>query len=163
MKKFFLSILILFLSLPCFSLSDKVSLDLLNQHDEKANKILFEYLLSVTDMTTEEIGDYPKITEDNVRAVRVDLNDDGVEEVIGFVYSLILHRDSGYELFILENNDNIWQDIAYRLNFEPVQPIEILKKKSDYYNNIKFLTTENDNQRFIIARFKNGNYIDSRF
>ena len=152
----------MFFALPSFAVNDKMSLDLLNQHDETANKILFDYLLSVTDMTTEEIGDYPKITEDCVRAVRVDLNDDGIDEVIGFVYSLILHRDSGYELFILENNDNIWQDIAYRLNFEPVQPIEIMKKKSEYYNNIRFLTTENDNQRAVIARFKNGNYIDSR-
>lgn len=77
----------------------------LNFKDDKsdlhASKILYEYVLKSQNMSPVEIKDLVGIKPKSAKAFEVDLNEDGIKEIIGLVYSTFYWGSAGYSLFIL--------------------------------------------------------------
>ena len=114
----------------------EVEYDFMKQSQPKASKILYEYMLKdlgKTPKEAEEFKIYPKL----VRAFEYDLNDDGQKEIIGYVVSPAYWGTAGYSLFILEKHNKSYIDVAYLINFEPLEKVHILKTYTNGYKNIK--------------------------
>ena len=63
------------------------TLDFQKREDKAASFILYDYILKYFKMTPKQVGDFAKITPEMVTAYKVDLNDDGTDEIIGTCYS----------------------------------------------------------------------------
>ena len=133
-------------------------------NNPQASKILQEYLLKKTPNFNQIYTNFP--LETSTHAVFFDLNNDDENEVIGFTdafYSL-----TGYNLFILKNENDVYDDITYILNFQPTN-IQIMKHKTNGFHDIKILTARLSTKynypwletfKPTIIKFKNHNYSD---
>ncbi len=88
---------------------------------------------------------------DDTNAVFYDLNDDGVEEIIG-----ICHSDggsAGYTLHILKKNfGSGYKDISPFINFYAGSPIFVHKSKTNGFHDIEFTArTNKPDQNFVEA------------
>lgn len=115
--------------------------NLFQNFEQEASRILYKYILSGEDMSTEMI-ELARITPETVRAFEYDLNDDGVNEIIGTCYSTYYFGViTGYHLFILQlQNNKRYKDIS-NVDFLPsTDNINILKNiKNNKFNRL-FLT-----------------------
>ena len=101
------------------------------KNDNKAAGVLYNYLRD-----DELIKLYPdKCTKQNMFAFEYDLNDDGINEILGYPDCTFYQGSFGKTLFILKNENEdyitIWKD-----NFVPIG-IKISSKKTHNFSNIK--------------------------
>ena len=127
-----------------------------DEADAEASKILYEYVLQEQGMTPVEIKLFAGIEPQSAKAFEVDLNEDGINEIIGFVNSTLYWGTAGYSLFILQKQSNGYKDIS-TLVFEPQEIVEIRSKKTNGYQDMK-LTGSNGNNVQYVAKNKDGMY-----
>ncbi len=158
LKNVFLSSLItIFLVQPVLAFGTYKKL---NFNDDKPNpqasKILYEYVLKSQNMSPAEIKDLAGIEPKSARAFEVDLNEDGINEIIGLVYSTFYWGTAGYSLFILQKQPNGYKDIS-TLVFEPQEIVDIRSEKTNGYHDIKLTGSNGDNVQYV-AKYKDGMY-----
>lgn len=158
LKNLFLSSLItIFLVQPVLAFRTYKKLNFRDdKSDPHASKILYEYVLKSQNMSPVEIKDLVGIKPKSAKAFEVDLNEDGIKEIIGLVYSTFYWGSAGYSLFILQKQPNGYKDIS-TLVFEPQEIVEIRSKKTNGYHDIK-LTGSNGNNVQYVAMYKDGMY-----
>lgn len=112
----------------------------------KAIKILQEYILEDIPDYNSKYKNYP--LGENTFAAFVDLNNDGIDEVIGYVYcdGGAIGLQKPYEVFyILEKkNEGKYKKITNVGGCYPAKGIEILYLKHNGYHNIKMVYGEFD-------------------
>jgi hypothetical protein len=158
LKNVFLSSLItIFLVQPVLAFGTYKKL---NFNDDKPNpqasKILYEYVLKSQNMSPAEIKDLAGIEPKSAKAFEVDLNEDGIKEIIGLVYSTFYWGTAGYSLFILQKQPNGYKDIS-TLVFEPQEIVDIRSEKTNGYHDIKLTGSNGDNVQYV-AKYKDGMY-----
>lgn len=158
LKNVFLSSLItIFLVQPVLAFGTYKKL---NFNDGKLNpqasKILYEYVLKSQNMSSAEIKDLAGIEPKTAKAFEVDLNEDGINEIIGLVYSTFYWGTAGYSLFILQKQPNGYKDIS-TLVFEPQEIVDIRSEKTNGYHDIKLTGSNGDNAQYV-AKYKDGMY-----
>lgn len=158
LKNVFLSSLItIFLVQPVLAFGTYKKL---NFNDDKPNpqasKILYEYVLKSQNMSPAEIKDLAGIEPKSAKAFEVDLNEDGINEIIGLVYSTFYWGTAGYSLFILQKQPNGYKDIS-TLVFEPQEIVDIRSEKTNGYHDIKLTGSNGDNVQYV-AKYKDGMY-----
>lgn len=107
-------------------------------------------------MSPVEIKDLAGIEPKSARAFEVDLNEDGINEIIGLVYSTFYWGTAGYSLFILQKQPNGYKDIS-TLVFEPQEIVDIRSEKTNGYHDIKLTGSNGDNVQYV-AKYKDGMY-----
>lgn len=172
MKKIWILWLIsLFITCPVFGCSltknkpithpdGTIEYDFSKQSQTKASKILYKYILKNLNKTPKEAQDFANITPKTISAFETDLNGDGKKEIMGVVFSTYYWGTAGYSLFILEENSNNYQNIAYLLNFEPSKEIYILNKKTNKYKDIQFYGSNAQNFKSFIVKFNKHEYVN---
>lgn len=160
LKKIFLSVLIsISISYPSLALGAYRKLDLAKEEaDEQASKILYEYVLQEQGMPSAEIKSLAGIEPKSAKAYEVDLNDDGINEIIGFVNSTLYWGTAGYSLFILQKQPNGYKNIAYLLNFEPKKDFYILNTRTNGYRNIKLHGSSAHKFKPFTVKYEDGHY-----
>lgn len=158
LKNVFLSSLItIFLVQPVLAFGTYKKL---NFNDDKPNpqasKILYEYVLKSQNMSPAKIKDLAGIEPKSAKAFEVDLNEDGIKEIIGLVYSTFYWGTAGYSLFILQKQPNGYKDIS-TLVFEPQEIVDIRSEKTNGYHDIKLTGSNGDNVQYV-AKYKDGMY-----
>ena len=153
MKKIVIFVLILILGLTGLSLSyqkditsqnpiklldGSLEYDFMKQGDKNASKELYNFVLKDLNMTPKQIEDFANITPKMVNAFYVDLNDDGVKEIIGFVASSFYSGTAGDSLFILQKDKKAYSDIAFLVSFVPRDKFFVNKLKYNGYRTLKF-------------------------
>lgn len=93
--------------------------------EKDANKILYEFAMQEMLENNVAANNQP----DNVLAYKVDLDDDGINEIIGVVFGReYVAGSTGYSLFILKKYGNKYRDLSLTA-FWPWNDFIILKKK----------------------------------
>ena len=118
--------------------------DFSTQHQLRASRILYKYLIeelnsSVIDEMKnnyKEIEDVFHVVPQRVNAFEYDLNDDGENEIIGFINSSAYWGTAGFQLFILKKRGNKYEEITEFLNFEPQINFYINPQKKNGFKNI---------------------------
>ena len=95
---------------PIKLIDGSLEYDFMKPGDKKASQELYDFvitdlnnnMLKELNMTAKQIADYTNITPEMVNAFYVDLNDDGVDEIIGIVESSFYCGTAGDLLFILQ-------------------------------------------------------------
>lgn len=119
--------------------------------EKDANKILYEFAL-------QEMKDnnWPVAFQSNeAYAYKVDLNDDGINEIIGVICHLpYIIGSSGYDIFVLKLHENNYRDIC-SCAFWPFPSVRVLKKKA---NGFHFLEIESTDGQIRYLKYENGKY-----
>ena len=170
MKNFWILCLIsLFITYPAFGCNwtksepiiypdGTIEYDFSKQSQNQASKILYKYILKDLNKTPKEAQDFANITPKTVNAFETDLNGDGKKEIIGVVFSTYYWGTAGYSLFILEKNNNNYQNIAkYMINIETNMKFYVLPYKTNGYKNIKYHGSIAFDFKLMQAKF-NGKY-----
>ena len=168
-KIWILFLIFLFITCPVFGCSitknkpithsdGTLEYDFSKQSQPKASKILYKFVLKELNQTPKEAQDFANITPKTVSAFETDLNGDGKKEIIGVVFSTLFWGTAGYSLFILEEKENKYQNIAYMLSFEPLEQFYILHSATNHYKDIKFHDSIAQNFKSVIAKFDKYKY-----
>lgn len=137
--------------------------NLLNDSEEKASKVFYEFMMK---NSGDEIKRLKKISvtmqnfsPKTTPAVEVDLNDDGISEIIGYIAATPYGGAAGQSLFILWKDKNgVFKDICYLISFEPQKKIYILKDKDgDFHRIIIYGSVAYDFKPFLI-QYNDGQY-----
>ena len=140
-----------------FNFAPELTYDFIKNSEPEASKILYEYILQDEDMT-DEMLELAHITPKSAFAFEYDLNDDGENEIIGLVYSTYYWGTAGYSLFILQKQGDVYENIAWIVNFEPLLPLRILKEKSNGFKNIGIYGSSAFNFKPLLVEYENGKY-----
>lgn len=170
MKKVWILFLIcLFITCPVFGCSitnnkpithpdGTIEYDFSKQAQTKASKILYKFVLKELNKTSKEAQDFANITPKTVSAFETDLNGDGKKEIIGVVFSTLYLGKAGISLFILEEKNNNYQNIAkYMINIETNMSFYVLPYRTNGYKDIKYHGSTVFNFKLMQAKF-NGKY-----
>ena len=133
MKRFWLlGIFIIFiLDIVGFCIFASRTIDLDKQNNLSAAKIL--YKTAVNSKPDKEV-----VSPEDVRAVFVDLNGDGVDEVVGYSRQADDLWLMGTQLFILEKRDDgKYKNAGAAVNFFPRGGVKILPHKTNGYHDLK--------------------------
>ena len=149
-----LLILIFLLFQPAFGKSIHKEINFEKDSEPNAGKILYEYCLKRENMNSEQIKEIANIYPESAKAVEVDLNDDGQNEIVGIVYSTYYLGTSGYSLFILQKQNNEYKNISFENNFEPLKNLFVLKHKTNNYRDIKLYGSVAYKFHPLIIKFK---------
>ena len=122
---------------PIKLLDGSLEYDFMKRGDENASKELYDFVLKELNMTPKQIEDFANITPEVVNAFYVDLNDDGADEIIGWISSTFYWGTDGYSLFVLQKNKNNYNNIAYIINFEPQDKVFVTNLRYNDYKIIK--------------------------
>ena len=126
-----------------------------------AKEILYEYVLKEMNLTPIEAEKDYSIALDVIFADFVDLNDDGVEEVVGFLNSFYHYGIIGENLFILsKTGTDEYKNVVYLVNFYP-HKIKVLNTKTNGYKDLEVtvrnleLFGKNDNfvKQFFVRKY----------
>ena len=160
LKNLFLSSLItIFLVQPVLAFGTYKKLNFNDdKSDPHASKILYEYVLKSQNMSPVEIKNLVGIEPQSAKAFEVDLNEDGINEIIGFVNSTLYWGTAGYSLFILQKQPNRYKNIAYLLNFEPQKDFYILNTGTNGYRNIKLHGSSAYKFKPFTVKYEDGHY-----
>lgn len=136
------------------------------EDDEYAKKILYKYLVEQFYTLIEKNEDMNAILNEHnlalLRATSIDLNDDGENEIIGYVEHGMFGGTAGQELFILGKNKNgKYEEISEYLNFETQKNIYILKDKDNGYHKIIIYGSVAYDFRPFLITYNNGVYGNS--
>ncbi len=135
------------------------TLDFQKREDKAASFILYDYILKYFKMTPKQVGDFAKITPEMVTAYKVDLNDDGTDEIIGTCYSTFYWGTAGYSMFILRQQNGKYIDIARLINFETQYPVYISNTRTNKYRDIRFKGSTAYNFKTLTAKYNGEKYI----
>ena len=134
----------------------KLEYDFSRQSQPRASKILYEYISEDLKKYSTEAKKSANIKLKDIVAFEVDLNDDGVNEIVGFCSSSAFWGTAGYQLFILQKQNKEYKDLSYILNFEPQLKFYVLPDKTNEYKdiilygssafNFKLMTVQYDGQ-----------------
>lgn len=150
---------VLFQNSPVKRLDGTFEYDFSRQSQRKASKTLYKYVLNDLGKTSQEAINDANIYPNNVRAFKTDLDGDGIDEIIGFVYASYYWGTAGYSLFILKKNDiHQYDNIAYILNFEPQKNSYILPDKTNGYKDIKFYGSSAYRFKPLVAKYNKRVY-----
>ena len=134
MKKFVLLLISLLIAVNCAMAVPKV-IDLDKENNPKAASILYSYFIEKNNWTKEYAEEEFACTKDRAVATFVDLNDDGINEVVGVMtmgwYSCV----EGEALFILKKIGNKYHNISTQPNIKP-RKITILDTKTKGWHDI---------------------------
>lgn len=133
MKRFWLlGIFIIFiLDIVGFCLFAPRNIDLDKQNNLSAAEIL--YKTAVNSKPDKEV-----VSPEDVRAVFVDLNGDGVDEVVGYSRQADDLWIMGTQLFILEKGERgEYKNAGAAVNFFPRGGVKILRHKTNGYHDLK--------------------------
>ena len=133
MKRFWLlGIFIIFiLDIVVFCLVAPRTIDLDKQNNLSAAEIL--YKTAVNSKPDTEV-----VSPEDVRAVFVDLNGDGVDEVVGYSRQADDLWIMGTQLFILEKRESgEYKNAGAAVNFFPRGGVKILRHKTNGYHDLK--------------------------
>ena len=133
MKRFWLlGIFIIFiLDIVVFCLVAPRTIDLDKQNNLSAAEIL--YKTAVNSKPDKEV-----VSPEDVRAVFVDLNGDGVDEVVGYSRQADDLWIMGTQLFILEKRESgEYKNAGAAVNFFPRGGVKILRHKTNGYHDLK--------------------------
>ncbi len=133
MKRFWLlGIFIIFiLDIVVFCLFAPRTIDLDKQNNLSAAEIL--YKTAVNSKPDKEV-----VSPEDVRAVFVDLNGDGVDEVAGYSRQADDLWIMGTQLFILEKRESgEYKNAGAAVNFFPRGGVKILRHKTNGYHDLK--------------------------
>lgn len=133
MRRIIILILFIFVTLPVFA-EDVIYLD--KKWDKEASRILYEYELKEQKLTPNEAYKVFGYKQSDVRAVFYDLNSDGINEVIGYVYAPYSFSCDGWSLKILKKEINSYIDIS-GVNTQPAAGLYIYDTKTDGFKDIK--------------------------
>jgi len=134
-------------------------LDFAEKSDLNANKIVFDYIIQETGSTPAQLRALsPRLVQDAVSAFEIDLNDDGINEVIGFINSAYSLSVQGFNIYILQKSGDKYYDISGSLVFEPSFPLYILDKKTNGFQDIKFTGSVGLNFKSFINKFNGKEY-----
>lgn len=123
MKKIFL---ILFFGLILNFNANATILDFNDSGDNSSNQILKDFILKtdMIDETTEVISYF------------YDIDNDNKNEILGIIKSRYFYSLAGYKLFVLKENNSIWQPFKSDIYFDNSQTFEIKNKKITYHKSI---------------------------
>lgn len=105
------------------------------QENKKAKNIFYKYLLKENDITKKQ---YKNMCNNSsycyIKADEIDLNNDGINEIIGYESGFCGVLGCGG--YILQKQQNKWKNILY-FNFSPFYNIDILENKNENYYDIR--------------------------
>ena len=135
MNKILLPIFLIFFVILNYFFFYNSSIDF-KKNNLDAAKILTEFLIQFSkDM---DFYMYKNITPERIRAVFVDLNGDGVDEVVGYSRQADDLWLMGTQLFILEKRDDgKYKNAGAAVNFFPRGGVKILPHKTNGYHDLK--------------------------
>ena len=133
-------ILMLFILLCLFKKADN-KIDLFTTSNPQAAKLLYEFVLKDMEISQEKAKEVFEYDKSDVYAIFYDLNSDGVNEIIGYIYSPYFYCLQGYELFILSKDNNLYKRISY-VHFFPEGKLYILNSKTNEYHDLKLHHTK---------------------
>lgn len=123
--------------------------------EKDANKILYEYIKN--ESTPESLAQW-EFTEKSVCAYKVDLNNDGVKEIIGYAYPLSFWGAlDGTDLFILKKDKTKYINISY-IQFSPYKNLYILNNKENGYHDLKFSFINPQTAGYGYSSYTKGHY-----
>lgn len=97
------------MSLPCFA---EKKIDLFSMSNPQASKILYEFELKDINITPEKAYEVFGFKESDVYAFFYDLNSDGENEIIGYIYAPYSWCRDGWALKILKKEKNGYKEIS---------------------------------------------------
>ena len=108
--------------------------------EKDANKILFDFVKGETQNPVM----ISCITLDNVLAYKVDLDDDGINEIVGVALGTAYAAGStGFSLFILKRYKNNYKNLSLTA-FWPWNDLKILKRKVNGFHVIELKKTNGE-------------------
>ena len=121
--------------------------DFSTQRQPQASKILYEYIKEEEAPIDDEmkiINDDDSVTVikmksvlNRISAFEYDLNDDGENEIIGFISNSAYWGTAGFNLFILQKDkNNNYLEKTLALNFDPALKFYILPNKTNGFKDI---------------------------
>lgn len=130
--------------------------------DPKANRILYNFLINTE---SKRILKLANIQPEEIVAYKVNLNDYGEDEIIGYISRGPYWSREGWQLFILQMKDGHYRNLAIH-NFEPFDNVYIMKNKINGYREIKsyvtnlevFLRTKEIEHMSTYMHYENGKY-----
>ena len=139
----------------------KTEFDFNKQNQPKASRILYKYILESENLTAKEAKKSKDITPNQVRAFELDLNDDGVNEIIGFCSKSQYWGTAGYSLFILKKQNEKYQNISHLLSFEPQLKIYILPSKTADYKDLILFGSSAHNFMPMVVKYDGQIYFNA--
>ncbi|MBD5401414.1 hypothetical protein HDR58_01250 [bacterium] len=136
-----------------------IEYNFLKQKQVKPSKILYRFVLKELGKTPKEAQDLANIKLKTVSAFETDLNDDGKKEIIGIIFSTYYSGTAGTSLFILEKQNNVYQNIAkYMINIETNKNFYVLPNKTNGYKDIIFYSSSAFDFKSMRAKFNSKYY-----
>ena len=87
-------------------------------------------------MLPKKTQKFANINLENTHAIEVDLNDDGIKEIIGNCNSPYFTNRTGTQIFILEEKNKKYYSILENFNYIGNSEIYILPNKTNNYKDI---------------------------
>lgn len=117
--------------------------DILNYSEPKASKIMEDFVYKDLEKNIDDEKELNRlqnlIKEFPVNAFEYDLNDDGINEVIGLPPRIIYYFGPlGGEIIILQKKNNEYKKIENHLIYTFEDKIVILKEKTNGYHHMQF-------------------------
>ena len=145
--------------------------DFSTQRQAKASKILYEYILS--DMNNLSLYNYkqidftknPEIAKNRfdievnkVYAICIDLNDDGENEIIGYVDAFLYGGAERNEIFILQKKNDKYKNIVKYPVYFFSNKIIVISKKTNNYKDILLAIRDDNTKKNVLLNYYNKYY-----
>ena len=117
--------------------------------DSNALEIFWEWLLSYVKLTPAHAALHDVFKKDSL-AVFVDLDDDGVDEILATHLASVKHSDADCLLYILKWQNNKYIKISSQMFFDLKQPVIVLKHKTAQYRDIQVFSQNKHKQQIWI-------------
>ncbi len=118
--------------------------------DDVARRILCDYV-ECDKVVWDASGHF---SVDDIRAVRFDLNDDGVDEIIGYWH---FYYPVGLDIYILQKTKKGYQNLSWTCGAAHYYPIKILNHKTNGWHDYAVILAKGDGKPIII-RHIGGKY-----
>lgn len=129
-----------------------------NNETEKYKQIILTFYLNDN---KSDYKDNKNLNFGAVEAWEVDLDDDNLMEIVGFVCDGYFYGSVGRKIYILKKNNGKYENISYFNAHKPGVDIEILKNKTNGFYDIRFYSALSDNSgkfKSYTVQYKNGKY-----
>ncbi len=136
--------------------------DILNYSEPKASKIMEDFVYKDLEKNIDDEKELNRlqnlIKEFPVNAFEYDLNDDGINEIIGLPPLMSWYIGSqGTQLFILHKNGDVYEETKDLIFYMFGDEIVILKEKTNGYHHMQFRRKGQSEPKQIL-KYKNNSY-----
>jgi len=107
-----------------------------DKEDYDARKILYDYILKYLDINAKEALSQYNISENSSYAFSIDLDDDGIKEIVGIMFASCFSGTAGNQMFILQKQNNQYVDINSSISLQPDYRIYVLPNKTNKLKDI---------------------------